>query len=85
MSRIGKEGLQLKGVGRSSCWRPSSWLVDLLRPGVDLLRAVQGAEFLAAHAIGFACIGLSAHTDIPALKELEEWFDCSTRRKKFGS
>ena len=33
---------------------------------------------MAADAIGFACIELSVprqHTDIPALKELEEWFD----------
>ena len=46
-----------------------------LESGVDLLRPVQGVEFLAADAIGFACSGLAIPTDIPALKELEEWFD----------
>jgi hypothetical protein len=30
---------------------------------------------LADDPIGFACSGLGSHTDIPALKELEEWFD----------
>ena len=30
---------------------------------------------MAADAIGFAGSGLRSHTDIPALKELEEWFD----------
>ena len=30
-----------------------------LEPGVDLLRPVQGVEFLAADAIGFACSGFA--------------------------
>ena len=36
---------------------------------------VQGVEFLAAGAGGFARSGFSVYTDIPALKELEEWFE----------
>ena len=50
-------------------------------PGLDLLRPVQGVEFLAADAIGFACSGLAP---TPTSRRSKSSRSGSTRRKKFG-
>jgi hypothetical protein len=62
----------------------SYYLDDLLCQGVDLLRAVQGVEFWQPPPSALLAFDSRSHTDIPALKVLEEWFDSWTRRKKFG-
>ena len=84
-SRIGKKRVSKSRGGEILVLEVSFYLVDLLRQGFDLLRADQGAEFLVAAAIAFACIGLSVPHRHPGAQRAEEWFDCRTRRKKFGS
>jgi hypothetical protein len=54
-----KEGFQVKGGGDTRAgglFHPGR----SFEPGLDLLRPVQGVEFLAADAIGFAGAGLAA-------------------------
>jgi hypothetical protein len=48
-------------------------------PGVDLLRPIQGIEFWRPTPSALLALGLRSHTDIPALKELEEWFRLAER------
>ena len=44
--------------------------------GLIYCRPVQGVEFLAADAIeALLALGFRSYTDIPALKEFEEWFE----------
>ena len=54
-----KGGVSKSRVGEILGLEASSILDDLLSQGLDLLRPVQGGEFLAADAIGFACSGLA--------------------------
>jgi chromosome segregation and condensation protein ScpB len=50
-----KGGVSKARVGEILGLEASSYLDDLLSQGIDLLRPVQGVEFLASDAIGFAC------------------------------
>jgi hypothetical protein len=54
-----KGGVSKARVGEILGLEASFYPGRSLGPGVDLLRPVQGVEFLAADAIGFACSGLA--------------------------
>jgi hypothetical protein len=54
-----KGGVAKTRVGEILGLEASFYLDDLLSFGLDLLRPVQGVEFLAADAIGFAGSGLA--------------------------
>jgi hypothetical protein len=54
-----KGGVSKSSVGEILGLEASSILDDLLSFWLDLLRPVQGVEFLAADAIGFARFGLA--------------------------
>jgi hypothetical protein len=54
-----KGGVSKSRVGEILGLEASFYLDDLLSFWLDLLRPVQGVEFLAAGAIGFACSGLA--------------------------
>ena len=69
-----RRGLQVKGGGdprAGGLCNPGR----SLESGADLLRLVQGVEFWRPTPSALLALGLRSHTDIPALKEFEEWFD----------
>jgi hypothetical protein len=69
-----KGGVSKARVGEILSLDPSSYLDDLLRQ--ELIYAEPGREFnfwRPTHSALLA-LGLRSCTDIPALKELEEWF-----------
>jgi hypothetical protein len=53
--------------------------LDNLLSRANLLRPVQEFNFWQPTPSGLLALGLRSHTDIPALKELEEWFDSQKR------
>ena len=75
-----KGGVSKARVGEILGLEASSYPGRSLEPGVDLLRPVQGVEFLAADAIGFACSWVCGPT--PTSRRSKSSKSGSTRRKK---
>jgi hypothetical protein len=49
------------------------------------MRPVQGVEFLAPTPSALLALGFRSHTDIPALRELEEGFDSQNEIRAKGN
>ena len=76
-----KGGVSKARVGEILGLEASSYLDDLLSFGLIYCRPVQGVEFLAADARGFACPGFSVLS--PTSPRSKSSKSGSTRRKKF--
>jgi len=72
---IGYRGVSESTVGEIVVLEASSILDDFLSQGVDLLRPARELNFWRLTPSALLALGLRSHTDISALKELEEWFD----------
>ena len=70
-----KGGISKSRVGEILGLEASSYLDDLLRQ--ELIYADSGRElnFWRPTPAALLALGLRSSTDIPALKELEDWFD----------
>ena len=69
-----------EGVSKARVWEilgleASSYLDDLLSQGLIYCDPSRELNFWRPTSEALLALGLRSHTDIPALKELEEWFD----------
>jgi chromosome segregation and condensation protein ScpB len=70
-----KGGVSKSRVGEILGLEASSILDDLLSFGLIYCDPSRGLNFWRPTPSALLALGLRSHTDIPALKELEEWFD----------
>ena len=70
-----KGGVSKGRVGEILGLDASSILDDLLRQGLIYCDPSRELNFWRPTQSALLALGLRSHTDIPALKELEEWFD----------
>jgi chromosome segregation and condensation protein ScpB len=70
-----KGGVSKTRVGEILGLEASSYLSDLLSFGLIYCDASKELNFWRPTPSALLALGLRSHTDIPALKELEEWFD----------
>ena len=70
-----KEGVSKRRVGEILGLDASSYLDDLLSEGLIYCDPSRELSFWRPTQSALLALGLRSHTDIPALKELEEWFD----------
>jgi hypothetical protein len=70
-----KGGVSKRSVGEILGLEASSYLDDLLRQGLIYCDPSREVNFWRPTQSALLALGLRSHTDIPALKELEEWFD----------
>src|SRR6202521_4459151 len=70
-----KGGVSKARVGEILGLDPSSLLDDLLSQGLIYSDPSRELNFWRPTPSALLALGLRSHTDIPALKELEEWFD----------
>ena len=70
-----KGGVSKARVGEILGLDASSYLDDLLSQGLIYCDPSRGLNFWPPTQSALLALGLRSHTDIPALKELEEWFD----------
>jgi chromosome segregation and condensation protein ScpB len=70
-----KGGVSKTRVGEILGLEPSSILDDLLSFGLIYCDPSRELNFWQPTPSALLALGLRSHTDIPALKELEEWFD----------
>ena len=70
-----KEGSPKNRVGEILGLEASSILDDLLSFGLIYCDPSRELNFWRPTPSALLALGLRSHTDIPALKELEEWFD----------
>jgi chromosome segregation and condensation protein ScpB len=70
-----KGGVSKRRVGEILGLDPSSLLDDLLSQGLIYSDPSREFNFWRPTSEALLALGLRSHTDIPALKELEEWFD----------
>jgi chromosome segregation and condensation protein ScpB len=70
-----KGGVSKARVGEILGLEASSCLDDLLSQGLIYRDSSRELNFWRPTQSALLALGLRSHTDIPALKELEEWFD----------
>ena len=70
-----KGGVSKARVGEILGLDASSILDDLLSQGLIYCEPSREVNFWRPTQSALLALGLRSHTDIPALKELEEWFD----------
>ena len=70
-----KGGVSRSRVGEILGLEASSILDDLLSFGLIYCDPSRELNFWRPTPAALFALGLRSHTDIPALKELEEWFD----------
>jgi chromosome segregation and condensation protein ScpB len=70
-----KGGVSKARVGEILGLEVSSYLDDLLSRGLIYCDPSRELNFWRPTSEALLALGLRSHTDIPALKELEEWFD----------
>jgi chromosome segregation and condensation protein ScpB len=70
-----KGGVSKARVGEILGLDASSYLDDLLSQGLIYCDPSREVTFWRPTQSALLALGLRSHTDIPALKELEEWFD----------
>ena len=70
-----KGGVSKARVGEILGLDASSYLDDLLSQGLIYCDPSRELKFWRPTQAALLALGLRSHTDIPALKELEEWFD----------
>ena len=70
-----KGGVSKARVGEILGLEVSSYLDDLLSRGLIYCDPSRELNFWRPSSEALLALGLRSHTDIPALKELEEWFD----------
>jgi chromosome segregation and condensation protein ScpB len=70
-----KGGVIKSRVGEILGLEASSYLEDLLSQGLIYCDPSRELNFWRPTPSALLALGLRSHTDIPALKELEEWFD----------
>jgi chromosome segregation and condensation protein ScpB len=70
-----KGGVSKARVGEILGLDASSYLDDLLSQGLIYCDPCRELNFWRPTQSALLALGLRSHTDIPALKELEEWFD----------
>ena len=70
-----KGGVSKRRVGEILGLDASSILDDLLSQGLIYCDPSRELNFWRPTPSALLALGLRSHTDIPALKELEEWFD----------
>jgi chromosome segregation and condensation protein ScpB len=70
-----KGGVSKSRVGEILGLEASFYLDDLLRQGLIYCDPSRELNFWRPTPSALLALGLRSHTDIPALKELEEWFD----------
>jgi chromosome segregation and condensation protein ScpB len=70
-----KGGVSKSRVGEILGLEASSILDDLLNFGLIYCDPSRELNFWRPTPSALLALGLRSHTDIPALKELEEWFD----------
>jgi chromosome segregation and condensation protein ScpB len=70
-----KGGVSKTRVGEILGLEASSYLDDLLNFGLVYCDPSRELNFWRPTPSALLALGLRSHTDIPALKELEEWFD----------
>ena len=70
-----KGGVSKTRVGEILGLDASSYLDDLLSQGLIYCDPSRELNFWRPTPSALLALGLRSHTDIPALKELEEWFD----------
>jgi hypothetical protein len=70
-----KGGVSKTRVGEILGLDASSILDDLLRQGLIYCDPSRELNFWRPTPAALLALGLRSHTDIPALKELEEWFE----------
>jgi chromosome segregation and condensation protein ScpB len=70
-----KGGVSKAGVGEILGLDASSYLDDLLSQGLIYSDPSRALNFWRPTQSALLSLGLRSYTDIPALKELEEWFD----------
>jgi chromosome segregation and condensation protein ScpB len=70
-----KGGVSKARVGEILGLEASSYLDDLLSQGLIYCDPSREVNFWRPTQAALLALGLRSHTDIPALKELEEWFD----------
>ena len=70
-----KGGVSKARVGEILGLDASSYLDDLLSQGLIYCDPSRELNFWWPTQSALLALGLRSHTDIPALKELEEWFD----------
>jgi chromosome segregation and condensation protein ScpB len=70
-----KGGVSKARVGEILGLEASLYLDDLLRQGLIYCDPSRELKFWRPTQSALLALGLRSHTDIPALKELEEWFD----------
>jgi chromosome segregation and condensation protein ScpB len=70
-----KGGVIKSRVGEILGLEASSYLDDLLSQGLIYCDPSRELNFWRPTPSALLALGLRSHTDIPALKELEEWFD----------
>jgi hypothetical protein len=70
-----KGGVSKARVGEILGLEASSYLDDLLSQGLIYCDPSRELNFWRPTQSALLALGLRSHTDIPALKELEEWFD----------
>ena len=70
-----KGGVSKARVGEILGLDASSYLDDLLSQGLIYCEPSREVNFWRPTQSALLALGLRSHTDIPALKELEEWFD----------
>jgi hypothetical protein len=70
-----KRGVSKARVGEILGLDASSYLDDLLSQGLIYCDPSRELSFWRPAQSALLALGLRSHTDIPALKELEEWFD----------
>jgi chromosome segregation and condensation protein ScpB len=70
-----KGGVSKSRVGEILGLEASFYLDDLLRQGLVYCDPSRELNFWRPTPSALLALGLRSHTDIPALKELEEWFD----------
>src|SRR5277367_1131916 len=82
-----KGGVSKRRVGEILGLDASSILDDLLSQGLIYCDPSRELNFWRPTPAALLALGLRSHTDIPALKELEEWFDSQNEmggRAKLG-
>jgi chromosome segregation and condensation protein ScpB len=75
-----KGGVSKARVGEILGLEAASYLDDLLRQGLIYCDPSRELSFWRPTQSALLALGLRSHTDIPALKELEEWFDTKEMR-----
>ena len=70
-----KGGVSKARVGEILGLDASSYLDDLLSQGLIYCDPSRELNFWRPTPSALLALGLRSHTEIPALKELEEWFD----------